>query len=62
MTTDEKLAKIADHLAAKKAKREKVTAAISEQRKKPQPANTKDLAARVAALEAVVEQIAVNGT
>ena len=61
MTTDEKLAKIADHFAAKKAEREKVTAAISAQRKKPQSATTKDLAVRVAALEALVEQIAVNG-
>lgn len=60
MTTDEKLARIADHLAAKKAEREKVTAAISEQRKKPQPATTKDLAVRVAALEAIVEQVAAN--
>ena len=61
MTTEEKLAKIASHLAAKKAEREKVTAAISEQRKKPQPATPKGLAERVAALEAIVEQIAANG-
>ena len=61
MTTDEKLAKIAGHLAAKKAERAKVTAVISEQRKKPKPANMKDLAERVAALEAIVEQIAANG-
>ena len=61
MTTEEKLAKIASHLAAKKAEREKVAAAIAGQRKKPQPANMKDLAVRVAALEAIVEQIAANG-